>query len=150
MPSVHVHLVIQVSWKILELAAVSESFLGLHRSLALGVFAVDVVQAFGFDLSVDEGTGETSEDLFGFAVAVWFACRERVRCVDGGCGDDRDWGKTGDQLTITINVVLVRFSRLEGSSCRKKLVTQMGSVLALSVVVLAGGLSHIGVCRKSH
>jgi hypothetical protein len=29
-------------------------------------------------------------------------------------------------------------------------VTQMGSVLALSVVVLAGGLSHIGVCRKSH
>jgi hypothetical protein len=41
--------------------------------VTLGLLTVDEVQALGFDLAVDESTGEASHDLLGLLVALGLA-----------------------------------------------------------------------------
>ncbi len=84
------------------MAALIHSLLDLLRSFVLGFLAVDEVQAAGLGLFIDEGTGESGDDFFGFGVAGRFSCQEGVRYVilyseigvmNGGRGNDGDWGQ---------------------------------------------------------
>lgn len=48
--------------------------MNLLTSLVLGLLLVEEVQSPGLDLTVDKGTGESSEDLLGLGVALRLAC----------------------------------------------------------------------------
>ena len=47
--------------------------------MALGLLAVDEVQTLGLDLTVNEGTDETGNDLLGPGVVVNRACEGSMR-----------------------------------------------------------------------
>ena len=58
--------------------------------LVLGLLLVDEVKATGLDLAVDEGTGESGEDLLSLSVALGLAWKKTLVsgglvCIKEGC-----------------------------------------------------------------
>ena len=58
----------------LPAATLTHAALVALTGVVLSLLAVDEVQTLGLNLTVDEGTGETSDDLLGLGVVVNLAC----------------------------------------------------------------------------
>jgi hypothetical protein len=63
----------------LPAAALLHLALGTLLGVVLSLLAVDEVQTLGLDLTVNEGTDETGDDLLGPGVVVDLACIEGTR-----------------------------------------------------------------------
>lgn len=105
----------------MRLEVTGGGLLELLASVVLGLLPVEEVETLGLEFAVDEGTGDTGEDLLGVLVA-------RGLAVPG-------------------NMVLVSFHGLEGSGAGNELVAELGLVFLAAVVVLelVVGLSLLAI-----
>lgn len=60
----------------LPAAALLHAALVALLGVVLGLLTVDEVQTLGLDLTVNEGTSETSDDLLRLGVVINLACRK--------------------------------------------------------------------------
>lgn len=67
---------ISISISILDLpaAAVTHLVVAALLGVALSLLAVNEVESLGLDLAINEGTGETGNNLLGLSVVVDLAC----------------------------------------------------------------------------
>lgn len=114
----------------LPAAALLHLALGTLLGVVLSPLAVDEVQTLGLDLTVNEGTDETGDDLLGPGVVVDLACSGGYSLADG-------WFPVEGHCERTVAglVVLVGLHGLEGSGTADQLVGELGLVLMLGSVL---------------